>query len=92
MSCQLARVALAGIPFKGIFQLHYLGSFGYRSRSTFLDEQYPSLLSTLLHPGCEGYHPVALERTGWYTVLSDIHQLKSDSTLDEENPEVYHQS
>ena len=34
----------------------------------------------------------ALERTGWYTVLSDIHRVKSDSALDEEDPEVRSQS
>ncbi|KAG9318391.1 glutamate decarboxylase [Chiua virens] len=87
-----------------IFELHYLGSVEYSFSLNFSRPAAPIIAQyfNFLHLGFEGYRSVALddlknarvlsralERTGWYTVLSDIHRPKSDSALDEENTETY---
>ncbi|KAG6376064.1 glutamate decarboxylase [Boletus reticuloceps] len=92
------------LPKDLIFELHYLGSVEYSFSLNFSRPAAPIIAQyfNFLHLGFEGYRAVALddlknarilsralERTGWYTVLSDIHRPKSDSTLDEESPETY---
>ncbi|KIJ69511.1 hypothetical protein HYDPIDRAFT_172890 [Hydnomerulius pinastri MD-312] len=102
------------LPKDLIFELHYLGSVEYSFSLNFSRPAAPIIAQyfNFLHLGFEGYRAVALddlknarllsralERTGWYTVLSDIHRLKADSLLakgaqatvgiDEENPENY---
>ncbi|KAH0830488.1 glutamate decarboxylase [Lanmaoa asiatica] len=92
------------LPKDLIFELHYLGSVEYSFSLNFSRPAAPIIAQyfNFLHLGFEGYRAVALddlknarlfsralERTGWYTVLSDIHRSKSDSTLDEESSESY---
>ncbi|KAI6167114.1 pyridoxal phosphate-dependent transferase [Pisolithus thermaeus] len=99
------------LPKDLIFELHYLGSVEYSFSLNFSRPAHPIIAQyfNLIHLGSAGYRAIALadlknarllsralERTGWYTVLSDIHRLKSDGLLakavvsiDEENAEVY---
>ncbi|KAI6006030.1 pyridoxal phosphate-dependent transferase [Pisolithus albus] len=99
------------LPKDLIFELHYLGSVEYSFSLNFSRPAHPIIAQyfNLIHLGFAGYRAIALadlknarllsralERTGWYTVLSDIHRLKSEGLLakavagiDEENAEVY---
>jgi len=92
------------LPKDLIFELHYLGSVEYSFSLNFSRPAAPIIAQyfNFLHLGFEGYRAVALddlknarllsralEHTGWYTVLSDIHRHISDSTINEENPEAY---
>ncbi|KAF9232149.1 glutamate decarboxylase [Melanogaster broomeanus] len=102
------------LPKDLIFELHYLGSIEYSFSLNFSRPAAPIIAQyfNFLHLGFEGYRAIALddlqnarlfsralERTGWYTVLSDIHRLKSDSLttkgaqatvgINEENPENF---
>ncbi|EIW85268.1 glutamate decarboxylase [Coniophora puteana RWD-64-598 SS2] len=101
------------LPKDLIFELHYLGSVEYSFSLNFSRPAAPIIAQyfNFLHLGFEGYRAVALddlrnarvlsralERTGWYQVLSDIHRLKSTALvqgtqvtlgLDEENVENY---
>lgn len=91
------------LPKDLIFELHYLGSVEYSFSLNFSRPAAPIIAQyfNFLHLGFEGYRAVALddlknarllsralERTGWYTVLSDIHRPKSSSSLDDDDPEV----
>jgi len=101
----------AYLPKDLIFELHYLGSVEYSFSLNFSRPAHPiiSQYFSLIHLGFEGYRAVALadlknarllsralEHTGWYTVLSDIHRHKPEISnsaqavagVDEENPEV----
>ncbi|EGO03868.1 hypothetical protein SERLA73DRAFT_175556 [Serpula lacrymans var. lacrymans S7.3] len=100
------------LPKDLIFELHYLGSVEYSFSLNFSRPAAPIIAQyfNFLHLGFEGYRAVALddlknarvlsralERTGWYTVLSDIHRVKDAGLLakgakqaigfDEENAE-----
>jgi len=101
------------LPKDLIFELHYLGSVEYSFSLNFSRPAAPIIAQyfNFLHLGFEGYRAVALddlrnarvlsralERTGWYQVLSDIHRPKrtafvqgAQATLgiDEENVENY---
>lgn len=99
------------LPKDLIFELHYLGSVEYSFSLNFSRPAHPIIAQyfNLIHLGSAGYRAIALadlknarllsralERTGWYTVLSDIHRFKSDGLLakavagiDEENAELY---
>lgn len=94
------------LPKDLIFELHYLGSVEYSFSLNFSRPAAPIIAQyfNFLHLGFEGYRAVALddlknarllsralEHTGWYTVLSDIHRPKTDTTIDEGNPEVSYQ-
>ena len=99
------------LPTDLIFELHYLGSVEYSFSLNFSRPAHPiiSQYFNLIHLGFEGYRAIALadlknarllsralERTGWYTVLSDVHRQKLEISksaqaiigVDEENPEV----
>ncbi|KAI6028315.1 glutamate decarboxylase [Pisolithus orientalis] len=95
------------LPKELIFELHYLGSVEYSFSLNFSRPAYPILAQyfSLIHLGFSGYRAVALadlknarllsralERTGWYTILSDIHRRKpgfQGAAGDDDNPEVY---
>jgi len=102
------------LPKDLIFELHYLGSVEYSFSLNFSRPAAPIIAQyfNFVHLGFQGYRAVALddlknarllsralERTGWYTVLSDIHRLKEEGTImqgakqaigvDEENVENY---
>ncbi|KAG1826756.1 pyridoxal phosphate-dependent transferase [Suillus subaureus] len=100
------------LPKDLIFELHYLGSVEYSFSLNFSRPAAPIIAQyfNFVHLGFEGYRAVAkdnlknarllsraLEKSGWYTVLSDIHRLKAEDILqknthnnfDEENPENY---
>lgn len=94
------------LPKDLIFELHYLGSIEYSFSLNFSRPAAPIIAQyfSLLNLGFEGYRTVALddlknarllsralEHTGWYTVLSDIHRLKPDSVHGEEHPDVSYQ-
>ncbi|KAI6006029.1 glutamate decarboxylase [Pisolithus albus] len=79
------------LPKDLIFELHYLGSVEYSFSLNFSRPAYPIIAQyfNLVHLGFAGYRAIALadlqnarllsralERTGWYTVLSDIHKTK----------------
>jgi glutamate decarboxylase len=101
------------LPKDLIFELHYLGSVEYSFSLNFSRPAAPIIAQyfNFVHLGFEGYRSVAkddlknarllsraLEKCGWYTVLSDIHRPKLNGLLqrstqgtvgfDEENPEV----
>jgi glutamate decarboxylase len=100
------------LPKDLIFELHYLGSVEYSFSLNFSRPAAPVIAQyfNFVHLGFEGYRAVAkddlknarllsraLERSGWYTVLSDIHRPKAGGIVqksaqtigfDEENPEV----
>ncbi|KAG2147342.1 pyridoxal phosphate-dependent transferase [Suillus cothurnatus] len=100
------------LPKDLIFELHYLGSVEYSFSLNFSRPAAPIIAQyfNFVHLGFEGYRAVAkddlknarllsraLEKSGWYTVISDIHRLKVEDHLqknanndfDEENPENY---
>ncbi|KAI6150858.1 pyridoxal phosphate-dependent transferase, partial [Pisolithus tinctorius] len=99
------------LPKDLIFELHYLGSVEYSFSLNFSRPAHPIIAQyfNLIHLGFEGYREVALadlknarllsralEKTGFYTVLSDIHRRKSEgllakavASIDEENLEGY---
>ncbi|KAF5391314.1 hypothetical protein D9757_002083 [Collybiopsis confluens] len=82
----------AHLPKDLIFELHYLGSVEYSFSLNFSRPAAPIIAQyfNLIHLGFEGYRNVALddlrnarllsralEMSGYYTVLSDIHRKKS---------------
>ncbi|KAG2349361.1 glutamate decarboxylase [Suillus weaverae] len=102
------------LPKDLIFELHYLGSVEYSFSLNFSRPAAPIIAQyfNFVHLGFEGYRAVAkddlknarllsraLEKSGWYTVISDIHRPKAKYILqesaqvavgfDEENPENY---
>ncbi|KAG1843555.1 pyridoxal phosphate-dependent transferase [Suillus subalutaceus] len=100
------------LPKDLIFELHYLGSVEYSFSLNFSRPAAPIIAQyfNFIHLGFEGYREVAkddlenarllsraLEKSGWYTVLSDIHRPKVKDILqknahndfDEENVENY---
>ncbi|KAG2034233.1 glutamate decarboxylase [Suillus americanus] len=100
------------LPKDLIFELHYLGSVEYSFSLNFSRPAAPIIAQyfNFVHLGFEGYRAVAkddlknarllsraLEKSGWYTVLSDIHRPKAENILqksahddfDEENTENY---
>ncbi|KAG1883195.1 pyridoxal phosphate-dependent transferase [Suillus subluteus] len=100
------------LPKDLIFELHYLGSVEYSFSLNFSRPAAPIIAQyfNFIHLGFEGYRAVAkddlenarllsraLEKSGWYTVLSDIHRPKVKDILqknahndfDEENIENY---
>ena len=97
----------AHLPKELIFELHYLGSVEYSFSLNFSRPAAPiiSQYFNFLHLGFEGYRKVALndlenarllsralEGTGYYEVLSDIHRKlggsDSDVRSNEEDVEV----
>jgi len=81
------------LPKDLIFELHYLGSIEYSFSLNFSRPAAPIIAQyfNFLHLGFEGYRAIglddlknarmlsrALEKTGYYTVLSDVHR-KADS-------------
>jgi glutamate decarboxylase len=103
------------LPKELIFELHYLGSVEYSFSLNFSRPAHPIIAQyfNFIHLGFEGYRAVALdglknarllsralERSGYYTVLSDIHRhdpnasalvkgAKAVGVQDEENIEGY---
>ncbi|KIK31303.1 hypothetical protein PISMIDRAFT_140205 [Pisolithus microcarpus 441] len=96
------------LPKDLIFELHYLGSVEYSFSLNFSRPAYPIIAQyfNLVHLGFAGYRAIALadlqnarllsralERTEWYTVLSDIHRTKPGfhgiGGGDEDNAEVF---
>jgi len=102
------------LPKDLIFELHYLGSVEYSFSLNFSRPAAPIIAQyfMLLHLGFAGYRAVglqdlknartlsrALERTGYYEVLSDIHRYAASSSvvedvkrgmgIDEEDVETY---
>lgn len=102
------------LPKDLIFELHYLGSVEYSFSLNFSRPAAPIIAQyfNFIHLGFEGFRAVAkddlknarllsraLEKSGWYTVISDIHRPKTKDLLqhsaqatigfDEENPENY---
>jgi len=102
------------LPKDLIFELHYLGSVEYSFSLNFSRPAAPIIAQyfSLVHLGFEGYRSVAndglknarllsraLEKSGWYTVLSDIHRPSANGLLqkgaqatigfNEENTENY---
>jgi glutamate decarboxylase len=86
----------AHLPKDLIFELHYLGSVEYTFSLNFSRPAAPIIAQyfNFLHLGFEGYRTVALddmtnarvlsralERSGYYTVLSDIHRLVTTSEV-----------
>ena len=102
----------AHLPKDLIFELHYLGSVEYSFSLNFSRPAAPIIAQyfNFIHLGFEGYRNIALadlqnarllcralERSGYYTVLSDIHRhmdgqnvLKKAGGVDETNVESYH--
>jgi len=95
----------AHLPKELIFELHYLGSVEYSFSLNFSRPAAPIIAQyfNLVHLGFEGYRRVALddlknarllsralEGTGYYTVLSDVHRKLDGSHGEEEDVEVYH--
>jgi glutamate decarboxylase len=100
------------LPKDLIFELHYLGSVEYSFSLNFSRPAHPIIAQyfNFLHLGFQGYRKVALndlknartlsralEKCGYYTVLSDIHRLAEGHTdtstatarsANEENVEV----
>jgi len=86
----------AHLPKDLIFELHYLGSIEYSFSLNFSRPAAPIIAQyfNLLHLGFEGYRAIglddmknarmlsrALEKTGYYTVLSDVHRKASSTVL-----------
>lgn len=82
----------AHLPKDLIFELHYLGSVEYSFSLNFSRPAAPIIAQyfNLIHLGFEGYRNIALddlrnarllsralEKSGYYTVLSDIHRKKA---------------
>ncbi|KAG6844494.1 hypothetical protein H0H87_006568 [Tephrocybe sp. NHM501043] len=103
----------AHLPKELIFELHYLGSVEYSFSLNFSRPAAPIIAQyfNLIHLGFEGFRAVALddlknarllsralEASGYYVVLSDIHRkvpsaleaVKGAAGINEEDPEVYH--
>ena len=91
------------LPKDLIFELHYLGSVEYSFSLNFSRPAHPIIAQyfNFLHLGFEGYRDVALtslrnartlsraiEKTGFFTVLSDIHRPVPGACADEGNIEV----
>ena len=85
----------AHLPKDLIFELHYLGSVEYSFSLNFSRPAAPIIAQyfSLIHLGFEGYRNIALddlknarllsralELSGYYTVLSDIHRKISSSS------------
>ncbi|KAF4615256.1 hypothetical protein D9613_002765 [Agrocybe pediades] len=97
----------AHLPKDLIFELHYLGSVEYSFSLNFSRPAAPIITQyfNFLHLGFEGYRSVgladmqnarllsrALEKTGYYTVLSDIHRAvgaHDQHGIDDANIEAY---
>ncbi|KAG2115364.1 pyridoxal phosphate-dependent transferase [Suillus discolor] len=90
----------AYLPKDLIFELHYLGSVEYSFSLNFSRPAAPIIAQyfNFVHLGFEGYRAVAkddlknarllsraLDKSGWYTVLSDIHRPKAKNILQENN-------
>ncbi|KAF8803528.1 glutamate decarboxylase [Phlegmacium glaucopus] len=86
----------AHLPKDLIFELHYLGSVEYSFSLNFSRPAAPIIAQyfNFLHLGFEGYRAIglddlknarmlsrALEKTGYYTVLSDVHRKASSPEL-----------
>ncbi|KAJ3723453.1 glutamate decarboxylase [Lentinula guzmanii] len=84
----------AHLPKDLIFELHYLGSVEYSFSLNFSRPAAPIIAQyfNLIHLGFEGYRNIALddlrnarllsralEKSGYYTVLSDIHRKKAST-------------
>lgn len=96
----------AHLPKDLIFELHYLGSVEYSFSLNFSRPAAPIIAQyfNLLHLGFEGYRSVglsdmqnarllsrSLEKTGYFTVLSDIHRAygaTNQEGIDSSNIEV----
>jgi len=94
------------LPKDLIFELHYLGSVEYSFSLNFSRPAAPIIAQyfNFLHLGFEGYRSVgladmknarllsrALERTGYYTVISDIHRavgVRDDKEIESPDIEV----
>jgi glutamate decarboxylase len=97
----------AHLPKELIFELHYLGSVEYSFSLNFSRSAAPIIAQyfNLLYLGFEGYRAVALddlknarllsralEKSGYYTVLSDIHRAvgaKESTGIDSSDVEDY---
>jgi glutamate decarboxylase len=92
------------LPKDLIFELHYLGSVEYSFSLNFSRPAHPIIAQyfNFLSLGFEGYRNIALsdlknartlsralEKTGFFTVLSDIHRPKSSHSGDENDVEQY---
>ncbi|KAI0003248.1 glutamate decarboxylase [Russula compacta] len=92
------------LPKDLIFELHYLGSVEYSFSLNFSRPAHPIIAQyfNFLHLGFQGYREVALtslknartlsralEKTGFFTVLSDIHRTVPGACIDEGNVERY---
>ncbi|KAA1466758.1 glutamate decarboxylase [Dentipellis sp. KUC8613] len=94
------------LPKDLIFELHYLGSTEYSFSLNFSRPAAPIIAQyfNFVHLGFSGYRNVALadlknartlsralERSGYYTVLSEVHKLRDDAPegADEEDVENY---
>ncbi|KAH7915995.1 pyridoxal phosphate-dependent transferase [Hygrophoropsis aurantiaca] len=102
------------LPKDLIFELHYLGSVEYSFSLNFSRPAAPIIAQyfNFVHLGFEGFRAVALddlknarllsralENTGWYSVLSDVHRPKTGGNIlhgaraltgpDEESAEYY---
>jgi glutamate decarboxylase len=92
------------LPKDLIFELHYLGSVEYSFSLNFSRPAHPIIAQyfNFLSLGFEGYRNIALsdlknartlsralEKTGFFTVLSDIHRPKSSHSGDESDVEHY---
>jgi glutamate decarboxylase len=88
----------AHLPKDLIFELHYLGSVEYSFSLNFSRPAAPIIVQyfSLIHLGFEGYRSIALddlknarllsralENSGYYTVLSDIHRMVEGEAVDE---------
>ncbi|KAG7092241.1 hypothetical protein E1B28_008607 [Marasmius oreades] len=98
----------AHLPKDLIFELHYLGSVEYSFSLNFSRPAAPIIAQyfNLLHLGFEGYRSIALndlknarllsralDKSGYYTVLSDVHRkLEGASGTDESDVESYEPS
>jgi glutamate decarboxylase len=95
----------AHLPKDLIFELHYLGSVEYSFSLNFSRPAAPIIAQyfNFIHLGFEGYRAVALndlknarllsralDKSGYYTVLSDIHRMIDGASegVDDENVEV----
>jgi glutamate decarboxylase len=101
----------AHLPKDLIFELHYLGSVEYSFSLNFSRPAAPIIVQyfNFIHLGFEGYRNIALndlknarllcralERSGYYTVLSDVHRfvdgpnVLKKAIMDETDVENYH--
>ncbi|KAF9264894.1 glutamate decarboxylase [Marasmius fiardii PR-910] len=98
----------AHLPKDLIFELHYLGSVEYSFSLNFSRPAAPIIAQyfNLLHLGFEGFRNIALndlknarllsralEKSGYYTVLSDVHRrIKGAESSDDADVESYEPS